>query len=192
MCQRKDTHYSALYKIVAGYDQQCGYIGCTYIFQKVILHPCVDIECPPSEKTLNSLCPSYQTARRLYRSWCVTEMAFRVALAEHWASTFLIYLGMYIWSVAISVECPSSHQCGDTWVLRSLNPRFIIITWPFICFPVCIRISISFGYVLQYIFIAQIAPLSFQAAIPHKTRQVRWGELHASVVTEWSPACLHN
>ena len=40
-------------------------------------------------------------------------------------------------------------------------------------------------------FIGQIAPLSFQAAIPHKPRQVRWGELHASVVTEWSPACLH-
>ena len=38
---------------------------------------------------------------------------------------------------------------------------------------------------------AQIGPLSFQAAIPHKPRQVRWGELHAPVVTEWSPACLH-
>ena len=38
---------------------------------------------------------------------------------------------------------------------------------------------------------AQIAPLSFQAAIPHKPRQVRWGELHTSVVTAWSPACLH-
>ena len=39
--------------------------------------------------------------------------------------------------------------------------------------------------------IAQIAPLSFQDAVAHKPRQVRWGELHASVVTEWSPACLH-
>ena len=24
-----------------------------------------------------------------------------------------------------------------------------------------------------------------------QTSEVRWGELHASVVTEWSPACLH-
>ena len=39
--------------------------------------------------------------------------------------------------------------------------------------------------------IAHIALLSFQTAISHKLRQVRWGELHASVVTEWSPACLH-
>ena len=39
--------------------------------------------------------------------------------------------------------------------------------------------------------IAQIAPLSFQGS--HRTQtqtsEVRW--LHASVVTEWSPACLH-
>ena len=33
--------------------------------------------------------------------------------------------------------------------------------------------------------------LIFQTTIPHKPRQVRWGELHASVGTEWSPACLH-
>ena len=39
--------------------------------------------------------------------------------------------------------------------------------------------------------IAQIGPLSFQAAIEHKPRQVRWGGLHAPVVTEWWPACLH-
>ena len=39
--------------------------------------------------------------------------------------------------------------------------------------------------------IVQIAPLSFQAAIEHKP-QVKWGELHASAVTEWSPACLHS
>ena len=40
-------------------------------------------------------------------------------------------------------------------------------------------------------FIAQIAPLSFQGS--HRTQtqtsEVRW--LHASVVTKWSPACLH-
>ena len=40
-------------------------------------------------------------------------------------------------------------------------------------------------------YIAQIAPLSFQGS--HRTQtqtsEVRW--LHASVVTEWSPACLH-
>ena len=40
-------------------------------------------------------------------------------------------------------------------------------------------------------YIAQIAPLSFQGR--HRTQtqtsEVRW--LHASVVTEWSPACLH-
>ena len=39
--------------------------------------------------------------------------------------------------------------------------------------------------------IAQIAPLSFQGS--HRTQtqtsEVRW--LHDSVVTEWSPACLH-
>ena len=38
------------------------------------------------------------------------------------------------------------------------------------------------------IVIAQIAPLSFQASIQHKPRQVRWDELNASVATEWSPA----
>ena len=40
-------------------------------------------------------------------------------------------------------------------------------------------------------YIAQIAPLSFQGS--HRTQtqtsEVRW--LHPSVVTEWSPACLH-
>ena len=40
-------------------------------------------------------------------------------------------------------------------------------------------------------FIAQIGPLSFQAAIEHKPIQVRWGGLRAPVVTEWWPACLH-
>ena len=39
--------------------------------------------------------------------------------------------------------------------------------------------------------IAQIGPLSFQAAIEHKPRQVRWGGLQAPVVTEWWPAHLH-
>ena len=44
----------------------------------------------------------------------------------------------------------------------------------------------------EYIIcIAQIGPLSFQAAIEHKPKQVRWGGLHARVVTEWWPACLH-
>ena len=42
-----------------------------------------------------------------------------------------------------------------------------------------------------FCIIAQIAPLSFQGS--HRTQtqtsEVRW--LHASVVTEWSPACLH-
>ena len=42
-----------------------------------------------------------------------------------------------------------------------------------------------------YTCIAQIPPLSFQGS--HRTQtqtsEVRW--LHASVVTEWSPACLH-
>ena len=45
--------------------------------------------------------------------------------------------------------------------------------------------------IFQIIFIAQIAPLSFQGS--HRTQtqtsEVRW--LHASVVTEWSPASLH-
>ena len=40
--------------------------------------------------------------------------------------------------------------------------------------------------------IAQIAPLSFQAAIPHEPRQVRWGELHASVVTDHQHVCISN
>ena len=40
-------------------------------------------------------------------------------------------------------------------------------------------------------YIAQLAPMSFYTSIPHKPRQVRWGGVHASVVTEWSPACLH-
>ena len=43
----------------------------------------------------------------------------------------------------------------------------------------------------RWLCIVQIGPLSFQAAIEHKPRQVRWGGLHAPVVTEWWPACLH-
>ena len=35
-----------------------------------------------------------------------------------------------------------------------------------------------------------MGPLSFQAAIEHKPREVRWGGLHAPVITEWWPACL--
>ena len=43
-----------------------------------------------------------------------------------------------------------------------------------------------------YLFlIAQIGPLSFQAAMEHKPRQVRWGGLYAPVGTEWAAACLH-
>ena len=44
---------------------------------------------------------------------------------------------------------------------------------------------------IYVITIAQLAPLSFYTSIPHKPRQVRWGGVHASVVTEWSLACLH-
>ena len=43
----------------------------------------------------------------------------------------------------------------------------------------------------RHLNIAQIGPLSFQEAIEHKPRQVRWGGLHTPVVTEWWPACLH-
>ena len=39
-------------------------------------------------------------------------------------------------------------------------------------------------------FITQIAAMSFQTSIPHKPWQVKWCEVHASVVTEWPPACL--
>ena len=50
--------------------------------------------------------------------------------------------------------------------------------------------SIAYTICMQPL-IAQIAPLSFQGS--HRTQtqtsEVRW--LHASVVTEWSPACLH-
>ena len=45
--------------------------------------------------------------------------------------------------------------------------------------------------IVFHALIAQIGPLSFQAAIEHKPRQVRWGGLHAPLVTEWWPACLH-
>ena len=55
-----------------------------------------------------------------------------------------------------------------------------------VCHPPRSKASCSDGF-----FIAQIGPLSFQAAIEHKPRQVRWGGLHAPVVTEWWPACLH-
>ena len=57
----------------------------------------------------------------------------------------------------------------------------------------CERVSnVSMFYIQVWIIIiAQIAPLSFQGS--HRTQtqtsEVRW--LHASVVTEWSPACLH-
>ena len=40
--------------------------------------------------------------------------------------------------------------------------------------------------------IAQITPLSFQAAIPHNRRQVRWGELHASAITGHQHVCISN
>ena len=56
------------------------------------------------------------------------------------------------------------------------------------------RLTVGFGSKLGDVdlsIIAQIAPLSFQGS--HRTHtqtsEVRW--LHASVVTEWSPACLH-
>ena len=51
--------------------------------------------------------------------------------------------------------------------------------------------EIGFQNDVDSIPIAQIGPLSFQAAIEHKPRQVRWEGLHAPVVTEWWPACLH-
>ena len=51
--------------------------------------------------------------------------------------------------------------------------------------------GISYTGKITYFYIAQIAPLSYQGS--HRTQtqtsEVRW--LHASVVTEWSPACLH-
>ena len=52
-------------------------------------------------------------------------------------------------------------------------------------------IAASFMLCAVDVRIAQIGPLSFQAAIEHKPTQVRWGGLHAPVVTEWWPACLH-
>ena len=58
----------------------------------------------------------------------------------------------------------------------------------YIFYTIELRPQFIFDFVLV---IAQIAPFSFQAAIPHKPRQVRWGEVHASMVTEWLPACLH-
>ena len=33
--------------------------------------------------------------------------------------------------------------------------------------------------------------MSFYNSIAHNPSQVRWGGVHASAVTEWSPACLH-
>ena len=61
------------------------------------------------------------------------------------------------------------------------------------CHLLCYRRSASLcGFcLLKLRGIAQIAPLSFQGS--HRTQtqtsEVRW--LHSSVVTEWSPACLH-
>ena len=53
------------------------------------------------------------------------------------------------------------------------------------------RMALQYAPAVVIAIIAQIIPLSFQATIAHKPRQVKWGELHAPVVTEWSPACLH-
>ena len=44
----------------------------------------------------------------------------------------------------------------------------------------CIFLSLAHAWVVH---LAEIAPLNFQAAIPHNPRQVVWGDVYASVVT---------
>ena len=50
--------------------------------------------------------------------------------------------------------------------------------------PPCQRLDLN-------LIIAQLAPISVYTSIPHNHRQMRWGGMNASVVREWSPACLH-
>ena len=50
--------------------------------------------------------------------------------------------------------------------------------------PPCQRLDLT-------LTIAQLAPISVYTSIPHNRRQMRWGGMNASVVREWSPACLH-
>ena len=57
--------------------------------------------------------------------------------------------------------------------------------------PHLLRLPDNLGkYEMDLVSIAQLAPMSFYTSIPHKPRQVRWGWVHASVVTEWSSLCL--
>ena len=44
---------------------------------------------------------------------------------------------------------------------------------------------------ILFTYMAQIAPISFQTSMPHKPYQVRWGEVHDSVVIELPSACLN-
>ena len=63
--------------------------------------------------------------------------------------------------------CPSLHHSPPTWIWES---------------------SLS---ICEIHFKAQMAPMTFQTTIPHKPWQVKWGEVHASVVTEWPNTRLH-
>ena len=83
----------------------------------------------------------------------------------------------------IAVYIKFRFQCFTT----NVDTRF----WIASCKMITVH-SITMNLInFAWFYIAQIVPLSFQAAIAHKPRQVRLGELHAPVVTEWSPACLH-
>ena len=62
-----------------------------------------------------------------------------------------------------------------TW--KSLRVQgFIIVELLIVCVPIEILTPLA----KAFIFIAQIGPLSYQAAIEHKPRQVRWGGLARS------------
>ena len=86
-----------------------------------------------------------------------------------------------------------------SWVLTSVTLTFDLWPWSFAWTSLLTMVITPENSMMircwehgeQGKSIAQIAPLSFQGS--HRTQtqtsEVRW--LQASVVTEWSPACLH-
>ena len=88
-----------------------------------------------------------------------------------------------------SYQYRKSH-CGDKTVVRSSYLHNVIsytgkmssLYW------ICLNILQHELIVDQERGLVQRAPLSFQTSIPHKVRQVKLGEVQASVVTEWPPA----
>ena len=100
----------------------------------------------------------------------------------HLLAFCLVCLCGLIFGCEIDNECNSNNMTGQ-WKQPWMSP-ILISQCRFV-----LTLYITSMLLLKHI--AQIAPLSFQGS--HRTQtqtsEMRW--LHASVVTEWSPACLH-